>query len=133
MNNFLSRVFTEQCKTGRLDLEAIELALRSAMHQAGAAALREILRFPVPTSEQRTIPCPCGQQADYHELRSKTILSALGPVTVTRPYYLCPHCHAGQFPVDTELDIDNTESSPASDACARWSACKRRSIMAVNR
>jgi hypothetical protein len=111
VNNFLSRVFTEQHKTGRLDLEAIEMALRSAMHQAGAAALCEILRFPVPASDQRTIPCPCSQQADYHELRSKTILTALGPVTVTRPYYLCRHCHAGEFPVDTELDIDNTESS----------------------
>ncbi len=29
-----------------------------------------------------------------------------------RPYYLCPHCHAGQFPADVELDIENTEFSP---------------------
>ena len=112
MNNLLSRVFSEQHKTGRLDLEAIEMALRSAMHQAGAAVLGEILRFRVPASDQRTIPCPCGHQAAYQELRSKTILTALGPVTVTRPYYLCEHCHDGQFPADTELDIDNTESSP---------------------
>ena len=31
---------------------------------------------------------------------------------VSRPYYLCPHCHKGQFPADVELDIENTEFSP---------------------
>jgi hypothetical protein len=31
---------------------------------------------------------------------------------VLRPYYLCRHCHQGQFPVDIELDIENTEFSP---------------------
>lgn len=29
-----------------------------------------------------------------------------------RPYYLCEHCHCGQFPVNVELDIENTELSP---------------------
>jgi hypothetical protein len=33
-------------------------------------------------------------------------------VEVSRPYYLCPHCHEGQFPADQELDIVNTEFSP---------------------
>jgi hypothetical protein len=33
-------------------------------------------------------------------------------VEVSRPYYLCAHCHAGQFPVDAELDIVETEVSP---------------------
>lgn len=31
---------------------------------------------------------------------------------VSRPYYLCAHCGRGQFPVDVELDIENTEFSP---------------------
>ncbi|MHB8301704.1 MAG: hypothetical protein ACYDC6_02525 [Acidobacteriaceae bacterium] len=29
-----------------------------------------------------------------------------------RPYYLCPHCHQGQFPADAELDGEKTELSP---------------------
>ena len=36
----------------------------------------------------------------------------MGKAKVSRPYYLCPHCHAGQFPADVELDIENTEFSP---------------------
>ena len=88
------------------------MAVRSALHHAGATALSELLQFPLPAAEQRTLPCSCGQRAHYRELRSKPVLTAVGPVEVSRPYYLCPHCHAGQFPADVELDIENTEFSP---------------------
>ncbi len=88
------------------------MVVRSAMHQAGAAALTELLQFPVPEAAQRNIPCACGHQAHYRELRSKPVLTAVGPAEVSRPYYLCSHCHAGQFPADVELDIENTEFSP---------------------
>ena len=88
------------------------MAVRSAMHRAGAAALAELLRFAVPAADQRTIPCSCGHQARHQEARGKTILTVVGAVKISRPYYLCPHCHLGQFPADVELDIKNTESSP---------------------
>ena len=88
------------------------MAVRSVMHQAGAAALTKLLQFPAPAAEQRSIPCACGCHAPYRELRAKPVLTALGKVEVWRPYYLCPGCHAGQFPVDVELDIENTETSP---------------------
>lgn len=105
-------IFNDRRQTGRLDLEAVEMAMRSAMHRAGAAALTELLRFPAPAVGQRRLPCPCGHQARYRELRSKPVLTTVGEVAVSRPYYLCPHCHAGQFPADAELDIENTEFSP---------------------
>jgi hypothetical protein len=95
-----------------VDLEAVEMATRTAMHQAGAAALTELLQFPVPDADRRTIPCSCGHPADYQELRSKPVLTAVGKVEVSRPYYLCAHCHHGQFPTDAELDIKKTEFSP---------------------
>ena len=93
---------------------------RSAMHQAGAVAITELLQFPAPDTGQRRIACPCGHNATYNalstlaplELRSKKVLTAVGQVTVLRPYYLCSHCHYGQFPADVELDIEHTEFSP---------------------
>jgi len=105
-------IFNGRRKSGHLDLEAIEMAVRSAMHHAGATALSELLQFPVPATEQRTLPCSCGQRAHYRELRSRPVLTAVGKAEVSRPYYLCPQCHAGQFPADVELDIENTEFSP---------------------
>lgn len=88
------------------------MAVRAAMHHAGAAALTELLQFPAPAADRRTLPCSCGHQAHYRELRSKPVLTVVGRVEVSRPYYLCPHCHAGQFPGDAELDIQDTEFSP---------------------
>ena len=105
-------IFQERRKAGRLNLEAVEMAMRSALHRAGAAALSELLQFPVPADDQRDLPCPCGERAHYRELRSKPVLTVLGRVEVSRPYYVCPACHAGQFPADRELDMENTEFSP---------------------
>ena len=31
---------------------------------------------------------------------------------LSRPWYLCPHCHNGQFPVDRLLDVENRDCSP---------------------
>jgi len=82
------------------------------MHQAGAAALTQILQFAPPPDSQRSLPCPCGHQAQYKEQRSKPVLTIVGLVTVMRPYYLCSRCHVGLFPADSELDIVHTEFSP---------------------
>jgi len=86
--------------------------MRSALHRAGAAALSQLLQFPAPSEERRRVACSCGQQAHYHQLRSKSLLTVVGPVKVSRPYYWCPDCHTGQFPVDVELDIAHKECSP---------------------
>ncbi len=97
VDQLLRVIFQERRKTGRLDLEATEMALRSAMHRAGAAAFRELPEFPAPAAEQRSIPCACDRRASYQELRSKPVLTPVGEVTVSRPYYLCAHCHRGQI------------------------------------
>lgn len=56
--------------------------------------------------------CAWGKQAHYRELRAKPVLTALDIMRVSRPYYLCGHCHTGQFPADMEFDIADTEFSP---------------------
>jgi len=112
INQLLGRIFAQRHKDGRTDLEAIETAVRSTVHQAGAAALTELLQFPAPAADPPTLPCSCGQSARYGGLRSKPVLTVVGRVEVSRPYSLCPDCHVGQFPTDVELDIENTEFSP---------------------
>lgn len=113
VDRFLRIVFQERRNNnGRLDLEAVETAMRSAMHQAGASALAQLLRYDPPDADHRTIPCSCGRAAHYKELRSKTVLTVLGPVQLSRPYYRCADCAKGQYPVDTELGIAGLESSP---------------------
>ena len=86
------------------------MALRAAMHQAGAAGLSQLLTEEPP--QQRHLPCACGGTADYQEMRSKEVLTAVGPARMLRPYYLCSQCRNGQFPSDQALDLEKTHFSP---------------------
>ena len=45
VDQLLRVVFNGRRQSGRLDLEATEMAVRSVMHQAGAAVLTKLLRF----------------------------------------------------------------------------------------
>jgi hypothetical protein len=95
-----------------LDLEAVEMAMRAAMHRAGASALSQLLRGDPPGADEREMPCPCGHRARYREMRARRVLTAVGEVELLRAWYLCPHCHNGQCPTDAALDIANTDLSP---------------------
>jgi hypothetical protein len=103
-------IFSGSRKSGHFDLEAIEMATRAATHQLGAKMLEKLLSAPLEF--EPAVPCDCGQQARFHEMRPKQLLTVLGPISIERPYYLCPHCHRGQSPRDWELDVKGTEYSP---------------------
>jgi hypothetical protein len=105
-------IFQDRRKNGRWDLEALEMAMRSAMHQAGAGALSRLLQGEPPGPDQRERACSCGRTARYRELRSRRLLTAVGEVELLRPYFLCSHCHNGQFPCDAELDVEGQDLSP---------------------
>jgi hypothetical protein len=112
MNQLLHHVFAQRRRGGQTDLEAVEVALRAALHKAGSAALTEMLQFQSPARDLRELPCRCGHAAQYQEIRPRPLLTIVGPVRISRPYYLCSQCHAGQFPDDVTLDIENTQFSP---------------------
>jgi len=88
------------------------MAMRVTMHQAGAAALSQLLRSDPPGPDEREVPCPCGQKARYREMRARRVMTALGEAGFLRPWYLCPHCHNGQCPADAALDIEKADLSP---------------------
>src|ERR1019366_1333821 len=127
IDQLLRVIFSGRRKSGRFDLEAIEMAVRSAMHRAGATALSKLLRLPAPAADQLRLPCPCGLQAHYLGLRSKPLLTAVGQVELLRPYYLCPHCHSGQFPADGKVTTKSVE--PTGEAIgADIAALEQREI-----
>ena len=103
-------IFAGRRRSGKLDLEAVEMATRAALHRAGATVIEELLAAPEEFPPQ--VPCGCGQQAHYHGRRPKQLLTVLGRVETERPYYVCPACHQGQSPRDQELDVEGTEYSP---------------------
>lgn len=103
-------VFAGNRRTGKVDLEAIEMLVRDSMHRAGAVALERLLAMPEPTFSKTS--CGCGHTAQYQEKRAKHLLTVLGRIRLERSYYLCAECHQGQSPRDQELDVVGTACSP---------------------
>lgn len=103
-------VFAGCRKTGQVDLEAVEMLVRGSMHRAGAEILGRLLSQPSPQASQT--PCVCSHAAQYHDTRSRQLLTALGPVRFERSYYVCPHCHRGHSPRDRELGVEGVAYSP---------------------
>lgn len=99
-------------KQGRVDLEAMEMATRSALHRAGASVIEQLLNAAASAIEPE-IACGCGQRARFHQMRPRQVLTALGLIRIQRAYYVCSYCHQGHSPRDRELDIEGTEYSPA--------------------
>ena len=58
-NLLLTRLFAERHKTGNMDLEAVELAFRASLHQAGATSLTALLQFD-PTNGETYMAFPGG-------------------------------------------------------------------------
>ncbi len=108
---FLQVTFAADRKGEGTDMEALETGTRDALHRAGAVVLSRLLEAnPGPTATQ--VPCACGQSAQYHDVRSKQIMTVLGKAELKRAYYVCPRCHKGQSPRDRELDVEGTAFSP---------------------
>jgi len=102
----------DQENIGHLDLEALELALRSSMHQIGGVLLEKLLNSDGGSYRGTKIPCGQGHGAEFVEYRGKEVLTVLSRVAVQRAYYYCPVCAGGVIPKDQELDIVGTCFSP---------------------
>ena len=94
-----------------MDLEAVEMALRAALQQAGAAGLSQLLRQQYPAESQ--VSCSCGDQARYQEMRTKPLLTVRGSRGNAAPLLLVlPLSARANSSADVALDVENTELSP---------------------
>jgi len=93
-------IFTARHKTPVIDLEAVEMALRAALQQAGAAGLSQLLRQESPAESQG--PCSCGGLAGYKGMRRNAARLLLVLPLLARGM---PHRRGA-------LDVKNTELSP---------------------
>ena len=97
---------------GHLDLESVEIHIRSSMHNIGSMILEKLLNSDSGDYRGRTLPCEKGHVFEFKEYRVKTLLSVLGSVRVERAYYYDHECKRGYCPKDSALDIIGTSFSP---------------------
>lgn len=99
-----------QTGAGALELER---GLREALLGLGAACLQGALESQEERYPQPTVDCSCGHKAKYVARRQAKTLSVFGWVSYRRAYYLCPHCHKGQAPLDHRMGLRPGEASVA--------------------
>jgi hypothetical protein len=93
------------------DLEAVELAVRTAMMRLGGSLLQRLLAADAGHRGQR-IDCGAGHVAEFVGYRTRTIRTVLGPVELRRAYYHCASCRRGIVPRDDELGVAQASLSP---------------------
>jgi hypothetical protein len=91
-------------------LEAVELAIRTAMLTLGGSLLERLLAADAGHHGPR-VDCGGGHQAQFVSYRPKTITTVLGAVTLRRAYYHCAACDHGLAPRDDELGVAGGSTS----------------------
>lgn len=89
----------------------MELAIRTAMTQLGAALLGQLLAAD-PGHRGPRIDCGAGHQAQFVGYRDKNVDTVLGRVTLRRAYYHCAACGRGIVPRDDDLGVTDASLSP---------------------
>jgi hypothetical protein len=112
----VDRIITFSCRdkerVGHLDLESLEIHLRSAMHGVGSRMLEKLLNSDGGDYRGRTLPCKEGHVFEFKEYRDKKILTVLGPVRIQRAYYYDEQCEQGYCPKDRALNVEESSWSP---------------------
>lgn len=97
----------------------MEVQIQGALWQLGKAWLSSWLS-EMGKEQAAEIPCECGNRAEYVRMREGMILSLFGRVSFKRRYYLCPHCHKGQYALDAELGYESGKMTPQLVSIAGW-------------
>ena len=78
-----------------ITLHDIENLVLEARQEIG----EELLETLVEVEESRKAVCPkCGSPAHYKGMKSKTLVTRGGEVTLKRAYFYCKSCREGFFP-----------------------------------
>jgi hypothetical protein len=58
--------------------------------------------------QQDLASCPhCAKSLKRHSINAKTLHTLQGSITLERPYFYCPSCKAGFYPLDEALELAN--------------------------
>jgi hypothetical protein len=86
--------------------------LRSAVLVQGAQLLEGVLKGLGCGRRPEKVVCACGTPMESRGLKTKEILTILGPVSYARSLFACPACNAVRYPGDEALGVVNTTRSP---------------------
>ena len=63
--------------------------------------------------EQDLRTCPdCGRVLRARRAPGRSVETMVGTIRVKRPYFYCPHCHQGSYPLDEALELSARRKQP---------------------
>jgi hypothetical protein len=86
--------------------------LRRAVLLQGAGFLEGVLKGMGGGRRRERVVCTCGATMESRGLKTKEILTILGPVSYSRSMFTCPACNTVRYPGDEALGVVNTTRSP---------------------
>src|SRR5215467_5929909 len=101
----LTRTLSDWMTSEPRSLGELEQQVLRSIKDLGAALLSGLVHLAVPAYPADTTPCSCGQSASEMRLRTATVKTVLGTITLSRPYYTCAVCHHGTAPLDHQLGL----------------------------
>ena len=101
----LVRTLGAQMQQTPQTLADVEQVVLPQIRDLAVTLVGGLARVAAPTAPAPRLPCPCGQQARYQRLRTATVTTIVGPITLPRAYYWCSTCHHGFAPLDATLQI----------------------------
>lgn len=99
----LARTLGEWVQAEQRPLQEIETQVVQVLHDLGRSLLTALLPLATLARPEPEVACACGHHARYVRMRSATVTTLLGAVTITRAVYRCPTCRVSQMPLDTQL------------------------------
>jgi len=95
----------------RLDLESVEMCIRSSMHGIGRSMLEQLLNED-NGYRGGTFSPDAGGCFEFVVYRDKEFLTVLGEVRIKRAYYHDKASKRGIFPRDKELHMEEQSTTP---------------------
>ena len=83
-----------------------------AVLACGAGVLEGLLEGIGTGRRVEEVHCGCGARMESQGIRTKKLLTILGPVNYRRSLFQCPECKATRCPGDEALDVVSTTRSP---------------------
>ena len=108
----MKRFLESAGRTAKVDLEALEFGVRTAVMAAGSRALEGLVAKVGWGRRDEKIFCACGERMASRGRERKRIRTILGEIEFRRSRYVCPSCGASRFPGDEALDVVGTGFSP---------------------
>jgi hypothetical protein len=96
-----------------VDFETLESTARRSALQLASGILEAALNSDESDHSGPFVLCRCGACARYGGRRPKTVLTAVGQMTIERAYYYCEHCSSGFCRRDEQLNLGRSGLSTA--------------------